>query len=109
MIAGCASSGSGNASADTSGNHPGAVPVGNVVAQAGGVVSQVWQTVTDVGGEIAKAPLPIPGAAATQQDLGNVVGGAGRVVSTLGNGASNGLGKLGARPDPVGVTVPASW
>ena len=109
-LAGCASGGNpnGDTPASTANNDPGAVPVGNVASNGGNVVTQTGKTVSDLGTTIGTASVPIIGGTAAQKDLGTTVTSAGNTVQVLGNGISNGLGKIGSTPDPVGTTVQSS-
>lgn len=106
-LAGCASGGNpnGDTPASTANNDPGAVPVGNVASNGGNVVTQTGKTVSDLGTQIGTAQVPLIGGTAAQKDLGATVTSAGNAIQTLGTGISNGLGKTGSTPDPVGTTV----
>ncbi|XHO05917.1 hypothetical protein ACEQUB_02821 [Ralstonia syzygii] len=109
-LAGCASGGNpnGDTPASTANNDPGAVPVGNVASNGGNVVTQTGKTVSDLGTQIGTAQVPLIGGTAAQKDLGATVTSAGNAIQTLGTGISNGLGKTGSTPDPVGTTMQKS-
>jgi hypothetical protein len=70
---------------------------GNTVTAAGNAVSQIGQQIKDTN-----VPLVPTGA---KNATGDVVINAGATVATLGAGVANGLGKMGAVDNPVGVTV----
>jgi hypothetical protein len=74
-------------------------------AKVGSVVSQTGGAISDAGVLIGTTPTPIPGIAATQQDVGSTVSSGGNIVSTAGNVISNGAGSIGSTANPIGNTV----